>query len=179
LPEAVVVHVSRGRVRLRIPARKHDAAFFSDLERRLAPLPGVEKVEVNPVTASVLVLHRLNLTSREDFAALATSSPLSGLLTLTPPQINRVANPAGSISLGQSWAMSLARLNDRMRSSTEGLVDVPTLGVVALVAVGIRQMRQGALFMPAMTALWYASFLLKDQLPQDGQSREQPLGQRG
>ena len=168
LAEAVIAHVSRGRVRLKVPEKKHDADFFRALEGQLAGFPGVEKVEANPVTGSVLVLHRLNLRSSEDVDVLAASSSFSSLLKLVFRNANEPAQPhRGSVSLARNWAMSLATLNEQITASTGGVVDMPTLAIAGLVAISLRQMRQGVIFIPAMTALWYASSLLRDQL-QDG-----------
>jgi hypothetical protein len=171
LPEAAIAHVIPGRVRFKVPAKKHDADFFSRLRNFLGSLPGVERVEVNPLTGSVLVLHRLNLTSREDLELLAASSEMSGLFRLAL-QHSEIAPPR-PVSLARSLATSAATLNERIKGLTGGIVDVPTLAIAGLVAVSIRQMREGVVFIPAITALWYASSLLKDQLHEgrEGNSR--------
>jgi hypothetical protein len=171
VPEAVIAHVSQGRVRLRVPAKKRDADFFSALERLLAPLPGVERVEVNPLTGSVLVHHSLNLASREDIDLLAAPSETSGLFRLAARH-TQTASPRPD-SLARSVATSMATLNEQVKDLTGGIVDVPTLAIVGLVAVSIGQMREGVVFMPAMTALWYAGSLLKDQVQESraGNSR--------
>lgn len=67
----------------------------------------------------------------------------------------------------------MATLNEQVKDLTGGIVDVPTLAIVGLVAVSIGQMREGVVFMPAMTALWYAGSLLKDQVQESraGNSR--------
>ena len=170
LPEAVLAHVSQGRVRLKVPAKKNDADFFSRLEKFLTPLPGVERVEVNPLTGSVLVFHSLNLGSREDLRSLATSSEIGGLFTLKAHQSDAALPRSPAVPLARSLATSLATLNEQVRGLSGGFVDVPTLAIAGLVAVSIRQMREGVVFIPAVTALWYASSLLKDQLPKGQES---------
>ena len=162
LPEAMIAHVSQGRVRLKIPAKKRDADFFSRLRHLLAPLPGVERVEVNAVTGSVLVVHHLNLTTREDFGVIAASSEASGLFALAPHD-RQTAAPR-PVPLARSVAAGVAAVNDQVKDLTGGIVDVPTLALAALIAISIRQMREGVVFIPAISALWYASSLLKDQL---------------
>jgi hypothetical protein len=162
LPEAVIAHVSRGRVRLKIPAKKRDAGFFSHLEHFLSRLPGVEEVKVNPLTGSIVVVHSLNLTSREDLDSLAASSSMSGLFTLATPDIQQA--PPRAEPLARILAARLATLNEHVKGLTGGMVDVPTLAIASLVAVSIRQLREGVVFIPAVTALWYAGSLLKDQL---------------
>src|SRR5205807_8743072 len=55
LPEGRVCHLTTGRLRLRIPEKRRDDAFFRTVEQRLAGWDSVDQVEVNPLTASVLV----------------------------------------------------------------------------------------------------------------------------
>jgi hypothetical protein len=68
------------------------------------------------------------------------------------------------VSLARSLATGLAGLSEQIRGVTGGIVDVPTLVIAGLVVVSVRQWQRGAVFMPAATALWYASSLLKDQM---------------
>lgn len=46
-----------GRSRLRIADRRGDAAFFASLATALSGIPGVHKVDVTPLTGSVLIQH--------------------------------------------------------------------------------------------------------------------------
>jgi hypothetical protein len=158
LPEAFVTHVSQSRVRVKIPGKKNDREYFSQLKDYLSPLPGVEKVEVNPLTGSVLVLHRLDLKSLEDLKSMAAYSEMTGLFKLAMlPTVN-------SVSIAQSLADGFAGLNENVKELSSGIVDVPTLAFVGLLAVSIVQMSEGVVAVPAITALWYASSILKDQL---------------
>jgi hypothetical protein len=52
---AYVVHRTLSRMRVRIPGRRHDHAYFKQLRQRLIGSVGVIAVEVNPLTASVLI----------------------------------------------------------------------------------------------------------------------------
>ena len=45
LPLAHIAHQLPGRVRLRIPERRGDAAFFDELARALASWPGIERAQ--------------------------------------------------------------------------------------------------------------------------------------
>lgn len=51
------VHSLPRRTRLKVPRRRRDCAYFTDLGRRLAALSGVESVTITPETASVVVHH--------------------------------------------------------------------------------------------------------------------------
>ena len=57
LPVAEIVHSMPGRSRLRIADRRGDSAFFASVATTLSSMAGVGKVEVTPLTGSVLIQH--------------------------------------------------------------------------------------------------------------------------
>jgi hypothetical protein len=157
LPEAFVAHVSHGRVRVKIPAKKHDRDYFSQLKKYLEPWPGIKKVETNPLTGSVLVLHTLDLKTLDDLKTMSDYSEMLGLFKVAPPETSNA-------SVARSLAGGIAGLNQSVKGLTAGAVDLPTLGVLGLLGVGIWQVSRGDVAVPAITALWYASSILKGQL---------------
>ncbi|HVO95091.1 MAG TPA: hypothetical protein VMT22_19710 [Terriglobales bacterium] len=157
LPEAFVSHVSQGRVRVKIPAKKNDRGYFSELKNHLVPLPGVVKVETNSVTGSVLVLHSLDLKSLDDLKTMSQYPEMMGLFKLAEPQ-------TGNVSFGRDLAGAFAGLNETVKGVTGGVVDLPTCGILGLLGLGIWQISRGEVAVPAVTALWYASSILRDQL---------------
>jgi hypothetical protein len=165
LPDAFITHVSQGRVRVKIPAKKNDVEYFSRLKNYLVPLPGVVKVETNSLTGSVLVLHSLDLKSLADLKTMSQYSEMMGLFKLAEPE-------TGNVSLGLGLAGAFAGVNDGVKGITAGVVDLPTVGILGLVGVGIWQISHGEVAVPAITALWYASTLLKDQL---AEKNKQPV----
>src|SRR5690348_14124827 len=58
LPTAHVRHFATGRLRVKIPQKRHDAAYFAHVARTVSDWDSVERVEVNPLTASVLVFFK-------------------------------------------------------------------------------------------------------------------------
>ncbi len=74
-PEALVAHESPGRLRLKVPERRGDAAFFAEVGGRLAEAPGVREVETNARTASLLIRHASSRQALLDWAGA------QGLLT--------------------------------------------------------------------------------------------------
>ena len=56
-PDAYTVHQVPGRMRLRVPARRGDRAYFANVAQVLVAVPDVRSVRVNPSTGSVLVRH--------------------------------------------------------------------------------------------------------------------------
>jgi hypothetical protein len=138
---ADVVHRTNGRLRVKVPAKKGDSAFFETAAEKFAECPGVEKVEVNPVTASIL------------FA-----------LSTTPERINRFAEQKGLFRLAP-WrpvhktifadvADLFRKWNRALKESSGGGLDIPSLVFVSLVISGVYQIARGNLSMPA----WYTAF---------------------
>jgi hypothetical protein len=160
LPRGFVAHVSQGRVRVKIPEKKNDQEYFSQLKKYLEPLPGVKKVETNSLTGSVLVLHTLDLKSLDDLKIMSDYSEMLGLFKVAPPD-------ASNASIARSLAGGFVGLNQSVQGLTAGAMDLPTLGFFGLLGVGLWQMSRGEVAVPAITALWYASSLLKDQLAKE------------
>jgi hypothetical protein len=55
LPTARISHFTARRVRIKIPEKRRDRAYFSTVADRLAAWESVEQVEANPLTASLLI----------------------------------------------------------------------------------------------------------------------------
>ncbi len=51
------IHSLPRRTRLKVPKRRGDRAFFTDVERRLGALTGVHAVSARPETGSIVVHH--------------------------------------------------------------------------------------------------------------------------
>jgi hypothetical protein len=78
------VHRTTGRIRIQVPQRRHDRAYFAALAARLAQLPAVDAVEVNPLTASTLVRHAADFdtsTIADEMAALDATACKAGAAT--------------------------------------------------------------------------------------------------
>jgi hypothetical protein len=65
-----IVHAMPGRVRVKISRVKEDSALAQAVQERLAAVQGIQRVEVNPITGSVLVLY--DATALEPFDALVS-----------------------------------------------------------------------------------------------------------
>lgn len=57
LPVAYVEHQVRGRLRLRIPAKRGDVTFFQSVVEALSRHPAVNELTANPLTGGILVYH--------------------------------------------------------------------------------------------------------------------------
>jgi hypothetical protein len=127
---ARVAHRSTGRLRLRLPRRRHDLPYFLHLYEDLNGQPEIDEVNINPATGSVLVwfdpLH-------EDTLADALSR--GGLLRvrdgdLHPAHVER-----------HRFHMSLN--------------DMRIIVFLIMTALSIHQLLKGQLLAPAITMLLY------------------------
>lgn len=57
LAHATIEHRIAGRIRLRIPERRGNASFFVRAAGLMATWPGIQRVQANPLTGSILVRH--------------------------------------------------------------------------------------------------------------------------
>ena len=55
LPAARISHFTPRRLRIRVPEKRRDRAFFDAVAERLAAWDTIEAVETNPLTASILI----------------------------------------------------------------------------------------------------------------------------
>ncbi|MGK9235669.1 hypothetical protein KXS07_03785 [Inquilinus limosus] len=144
-PAGHICHLTPGRIRIRIPERRHDAAYFAAVQDRLSQWAGVEAVAVNPRTASVLV-HYSDAAGL--FHAHATANDL---FTLVDPPVGRPASPAAWIRsaagrprgrLGRGWSAAKTELRSAI--------------AIGLLGAGVYQLLRGRIAAPAVTLLWYA-----------------------
>ena len=159
LPDAYITHATSGRVRIKIPDRKGDEAYFSSLKEKLAglsELPGIQRVEANPLTGSILVTHTLDLQAI-DLEMVAQYSEFNNLFRLRttarpdPPPVSR------------KLEQSLREVNGKVGGLTGGEIDVGMLAILGLLGIAIVQLNRGNIMIPAISALWYAYSLIKER----------------
>lgn len=141
VPDAQVFHGMPRRLRIKIPSKKGCKSYFSDLSDGLSRCPGVECVQVNPVTGSVMVMYD------GDIKALADYARTNGLFSL------QRATPVKR-TLFQEVAATFQSYNRNLKQMTGGEVDIPGLVFLSLLVSGIWQIARGNLVMPA----WYTAF---------------------
>ncbi len=147
LPEAYISHSIPGRLRVKIPSRKGDMYFFGDVFKQLSLCAGVERVEVNSLTGSVLLFHTANIGRISEFARE------NNLFLIREEK--RFAG--GQTYLSRRISTAFRDLNQKVLVSTKGFASIPDLIVVALVGLSIYQISRGNFLAPAWyTALWYA-----------------------
>jgi len=146
LPEAFVAHEMPGRVRLKIPSRRNNNAYFEAVLGSLSQLSGVVDVEVNSSTASVLIIGSVTLPEIE------SSTKASHLFT-----VDRLPEKKTRKSIAVRLKNGVFKVNKRLSSITNGVVDIPSLFTVSFLAMGVSQILSGNFGLPAWyTALWYS-----------------------
>lgn len=154
LPRGRISHRSAGRLRIRIPAKRRDEAFFGTVAERLSGWDSVDRVEVNPLTASVLV-HCGNsdalvveMERRNDLFALVAD-----------PAENGDGKPR--IVLTDRVTRLWKQGDKALRRWSDGSTDIRSAAFVVLIATAAYQLLRGQVFPPAGTLLWDAGEMLK------------------
>ena len=158
LPRAHVSHVATGRLRVKISEKRHDEAFFAGVAERLLQWDSVERVEVNPLTASVLVFF-------EDLTALFTENALKNdFFSVDFDELAAVAG-AGFGFDGQRLAgratQAAAAADAAVRRFSLGAADLRSSLFLALLAAGTYQLLRGNVGVPALALFWYAGEIVR------------------
>jgi hypothetical protein len=159
LPPAHLIHHTRARMRLRVPSRRGQTAYFEQLVAELAGFPGIDRIETNPVTGSVL------LSPAVEVAPLAQHAEHAGLFVLS--DLTAVTAP-----LATGLARGFQGLNVQLRQLSGGNLDLASLGFLTLVGAAVVQLQRGHVLGPASTLLWYASGLLLMSRRSDSQGED-------
>jgi hypothetical protein len=141
--EDYVVHHLPGRVRLRLPSLRGEAETLGQVQGWIRQLPGVRRVQANPVTGSVLVHYDVEAEGALFTAAREALALLGG----------DEAPPANALQ-----GLSLAAQVQRVRAAVGDLAPFLSLGLVGL---GALQAVRGNTLAPAVSMLWYALDLLR------------------
>lgn len=162
LPEDTYLsHVSKGRLRFKIPSKKRDSAFFAQLQDVLSAIPGLDHVQGNPLSGSLLIHHS---ELPEEMVSLVKT--MAG----PAPKSNSSGKPN---TIYQKVTGTFHQLNRQIQGFTKGELDVPTLSFLALAAVGIYQISKKNFAAPAWyTAFWYALTIFLNLRSDYGQDTE-------
>jgi hypothetical protein len=144
LPAAHISHRTTGRLRVKIPSRKGDQAYLLSVKEHFSGLEGVEAVEINPLTASVLITHSSDERAIAQYARSSNLFVLQGL----------DSSPAG---LQRRISKAFGNINSQLKTATSGEIDVGGLAFVVLMGFGVYQISVGNLTaLPWYAAFWYA-----------------------
>ncbi|HET6465502.1 MAG TPA: hypothetical protein VFH55_07840 [Nitrospiria bacterium] len=181
LPEAHITHASKGRVRIKLPSRKGDYAFFSTLKGKLPELletPGIQRIEMNAATGSILVIHQLDVKA-SDYSLISQYLEQKGFFKLG-------ANNTSGVPVSQNIARTFQGINRQITDFTSGEIDLQSLALIGLLGLGLFQISRGQFMIPAISAFWYAATLLKEKeiLKEEGEilkevRKDQPAKNNG
>jgi Heavy metal associated domain 2 len=144
-PNGRITHRMNGRVRLRIPDRRRDSAYFARLKETLSRCDGVESVLVNPLTASALIS---GSAEADDIVVFAENS---GLFRL---------EARGFVPFAERLSHQLHQVDDRVREATSGQLDLSSAAAIGLLGATLWQVSRRRVLPEAVTILWYAASLL-------------------
>jgi hypothetical protein len=156
LPTSIVAHEMPGRTRMRIPAERKNEQFFAQAEESLKRCEGVSKVETNPLTGSILILHS---SSIEEIKEFAEKEDLFVIQT---------ANNSAAPPLSEQISTGLKSFDTRVAEMTSGRFDGKEAALLGLLVAGAYQIVRGNLWPAAGTLAWYALSLL----PEPGKNDE-------
>ncbi len=145
---AHVSHRVAGRVRLRIADRRGDVDYFTQVARELSKIARVSRVECNPATCSVLLIHE-----GDDVFQILESAQQAGLFRLAP-------NGGRKTTMVQRAGTGLKELDSRVKTLTGGDLDIRSVILGGFVAMGVVQLSRGHIMGPAVTLFWYAYQLM-------------------
>lgn len=154
LPKAYIKHQLAGRVRLKIPQKRNDEAYFEAVADAFADCEAITQLQLNPQAASLLIQH--GSAPFSDIAAFAASAGLFALVAQDDPDLPAVehASVAGLSSLVAS------QLDHKLADLSAGRIDVRSALFVAFMGLTIHEAAKGHVMAPASTFLWRAIQLL-------------------
>lgn len=144
IPSAIVSHMVQGRLRVKIPSRRHDNAFFDGVSKLFSQHYPNIKVETNSAAASTLF--RGQVPAKELFK-FAKKHNLFRIQETVPRNQTLISAVKESF---KDMDRSLLRI-------TGGELDIASLIFLALVGHGVYQIARGNFTAPSWyTAFWYA-----------------------
>lgn len=145
--QAKVSHHVHGRIRVKVPAGKRNAAVLKDITESLNSVPGVRRIETNVLTGSIVVQydHRAHAAFDESLAAHGVTT---GIFRLEPPDVSDVDRLAADIEreaeflaahsdTARTIVDSVKKLNTGLKRATNNNLDLKVLLPLGLAAWAI------------------------------------------
>lgn len=161
-----VVHAIPGRIRLKIQKLKNDPASAKEVVARLRKLPGIDRVEVNPVTGSVVVSYGGGTSGSEEITPGLSEAFGSTLFPgIDPTELRRQLSHRGNGSasptpLANRIQRFLGGIDHGVGRASRGTIDLRVLVPVALFCAGLAIIStSGTLPVPTWYDLIWASFV--------------------
>lgn len=148
-PTAELQHSMTGRMRVRVPEKRGDRGYFDWVAGALRDVDGVENVETNPLTGSVLVLHRT------DVATILHRAEQAELFHIPSPGFRNL--PTAHVR------DALTSADERIRSATRGGWDFNSVLMLACAVIGGVQVARHNVWPAAASMFWYALTLANEK----------------
>jgi Heavy metal associated domain 2 len=150
-PAARISHFTPRRLRIKVPEKRRDRGFFDTVAERLATWDSVERVEINPLTASVLI----HFSDPESlFLEAAAKNDLFDI------DFDFAIGDSAAPAVTEAAARSFETADHALRRWTQNRIDMRGVVFVLLLAGGVLQLLRRKLDAPAPTLLWYAGDLI-------------------
>ncbi len=133
---------------MRIPRKRRDATYFAFLHACLEKMAEVRAVETNPLLGSVLLVTSL---CAEDIFAYAKRHQLFEKLE------EKIAQDPITGNILSRVARGVKKADNRLKESTNGMIDMKTLAFGAFAGLGIYQITRGQVLASA-SALMMSAF---------------------
>ena len=151
LPAARISHFTARRLRIKVPEKRRDRAFFDTVAEQLATWDSVERVETNPLTASVLI----HFSDPERlFLDAAAKNDLFDI------DFNAAFGDSAAPVVTEAAVRSFETADHALRRWTQNQIDIRGVLFILLLAGGVLQLLRRRLDAPAPTLLWYAGDLI-------------------
>jgi hypothetical protein len=151
LPAARISHFAARRLRIKVPEKRRNTDFFNTVAERLATWDSVERVETNPLTASVLI--HFSDPERLFLEAAAKNDLFEIDLD------DAFGNSSEPVVTGAA-VQSFETADQALRRWTQNQIDMRGVVFVLLLAGGLVQLLRRRLDAPAPTLLWYAGDMI-------------------
>lgn len=152
VPAAYLVHALPGRIRLRVPEKRGDAAYFSRLAQALSQSL-VGAVAVNASTGSVLV---------HDAAGLKPTDLAASGRELALFEVHDDPGPRPARSALVTASAGLHGLDGLFARASGGHLDFRSGMFIVLLLLAGRQIYKGNFMVPGFTFLWHALNLMME-----------------
>jgi hypothetical protein len=156
-PSAYIKHQLPGRVRLKIPQKKGDIAYFDRVAELFEDCPGITQLQLNPPAASILICHETETL----FLNIADFAQSNSLFTVTEQPEETVSMP--HLPIAALTSSGLNRFDQSLLNFSQGRIDGRSILIPILIGLSIRQLTKGHILGASSSLLWYAFRLLKEE----------------
>jgi hypothetical protein len=147
---------------MRISAERNNERFFAQAEESLKKCESIVKVETNPLTGSILILHSSGIDEIKEFAER------EGLFIIQAA--NDPAPPPPP--LFEQISTGLKSFDTRVGEMSNGQLNGREMALSGLLIAAAYQLVRGNLFPAGGTLVWYALNLLPGPGSNDDRARE-------